>query len=209
MKVNIPKSETPKFVSNAKNRISKSMGKVLSLIPVSLLVGGAIVVSFLFATGCKKGTNCPDGYDHSIMKSPPKYAMADDPCEEERNAVEVGMQDSIQSAQNVRDAIWPALNEPQNISDYYWLTFKHFPRPKDDFLDSVNSHISTTTNILEWFPEYNALTLKALQDSCYVYLNKVEDMKIKRDALEDCESNVGITEYEWVKDDCGGYWTIK
>ena len=191
------------------NIIRKSMGKILSIIPVSLLVGGAIVVSFLFATGCQKGTNCPDGYDHSIMTSPPKSAMADDPCEEERNAVAVGMQDSIQSAQNVRDAIWPALNEPWNISDYYWLVFKFFPGPKDDFLDSVNLHISTTTQILEQYPEYNALTLTSLRDFCYVYLDKVEDMKIKRDALEECESNVGITEYEWVKDDCGGYWTIK
>ena len=212
MKVDIPKSETPKFVSNAKNRISKSMSKILSLIPVSLLVGGAIVVSCLFATGCQKGTNCPDGYDHSIMKSPPKSAMSDDPCEEERNAVNTA--DSLLNqvyAWDVRNAIEPALYEPSDISSMYWGQF-NAGIPCETLLDSVGRHIIIIDYLWKTYGNplpSNDENIQILYDNCGIYLTGYEDLETKKAALEECESNVGITEYEWVKDDCGGYWTIK
>ena len=215
MKVDITKSETPKFVSNAKSRISKSMGRVLSLIPVSLLVGGAIVVSFLFATGCKKGTNCPDGYDHSIMTSPPKYAMADDPCEEERNAVNTA--DSLLTNiydPDVRNAIGPATN---GIENEVWGTFRdYFPQPYDP-----SNHVTTDTiyglryairTLWKYYGNplpINGTEIQILYDFCGTDSIGYDILQTALGDLEECENGVGITEYEWVKDDCGGYWTIK
>jgi len=172
-----------------------------------------LITAMLFTLGaCNKQAKCPDGYDYSIQNSPPtmtQSAAAEDWCEAERTAVAAGVQDSIQSAQNVRDAIWPALNDPMAINSYYWSKFKYFPRPRDDFLDSVNSHISTTAQIFEDMPGHpNELNLRILQELCYVYRDDVvPGMVIKRDALTDCEKNVGIDEFEWVNDPCGGYWT--
>ena len=213
MKVNIPKSETPKFVSNAKNRISKSMGKILSLIPVSLLVGGAIVVSFLFATGCKKGTNCPDGYDHSIMTSPPKYAMADDPCEEERNAVMQSEADSAAWTQYVRDR-FADIDTTVILRPYFWNSFDNrWPQlPRNNIFDSA----VLTRLTAEWLWEnkgnplpVNDNELRLAYNGSGRLIGTCDTLIINRGLLEQCESNVGITEYEWVKDDCGGYWTIK
>ena len=215
MKVNILKSETPKFVSNAKNRISKSMSKILSLIPVSLLVGGAIVLSFLFATGCKKGTNCPDGYDHSIMTSPPKYAMADDPCEEERNAVNTA--DSLLTNiydPDVRNAIEPAEN---GIENAVWNSFRDYWGA--DYDPTNHTMIDTVYGLrygirLLWKDYGNPLPINGaeiqiLYDFCGTDSIGYDVLQTAQSALEECESNVGITEYEWVKDDCGGYWTVK
>ena len=196
------------------NIIRKSMGKVLSLIPVSLLVGGAIVVSFLFATGCKKGTNCPDGYDHSIMKSPPKYAMADDPCEEERNAVNIAVQDSAYWTNVVREKHYTALTEPKDIQDIFWADFNFEYVSGKTFIDTLTRSMYVIDLWKEMFdgtlpPTRNPETMEAFYESCVTQLDKNATVAEKRDALTECESNVGITEYEWVKDDCGGYWTIK
>jgi len=170
----------------------------------------SLIAMSLTIASCKKETNCPDGYNYDIQKNPPlKSAMAEDWCEDERTAVEQGVTDSIQSAQHVRDAIYPALNDPKKINNTYWEIFDGFPSPKDDFVDSVNSHILAIDAFLEPRPDHpNGLNLRALQGFCYVYRDDVvPGMVIKRDALTECEKNVGIDEWKWVNDPCGGYWT--
>ena len=195
------------------NIIRKSMGKILSLIPVSLLVGGAIVVSFLFATGCKKGTNCPDGYDHSIMKSPSKYAMADDPCEEERNAVDQARSDSTEYANGFRPVMYTVMYDLGGVSDVFCSEFNTPPYcvTLPDSADRCKTIVIRWRNVYgDPLPMHNE-TFCELFDNADVYLNGCIDLEDKDAALKKCEDEnpVGITEYEWVKDECGGYWTIK
>ncbi|MCL2041685.1 MAG: hypothetical protein FWG84_06575 [Bacteroidales bacterium] len=200
------------------NIIRKSMSKVLSLIPVSLLVGGAIVVSFLFATGCKKGTNCPDGYDHSIMKSPPKSAMAaksSDQCEFEWN--EYQKADSLLTYvyhPDVRNAIGPATN---GIEAEVWGRFQgYFEQPYDPSNFTITDTVKGVRYAIRvlWKDYDNPLPINGdeiqiLYDFCGTDSIGYDVMQEKYGAWYDCDNGVGITEYEWVKDDCGGYWTVK
>ena len=205
------KIKTPKFFSRAKKSISNGLDRVLAVIPVRYLVGGTAVVLFVVLyTSCKKETHCPEGYNYDIQKNPPKSAMAaksSDECEFERNERDTAeYRLNYVYAPNVRNAVEPALYEPDTIASFYWNLF---PGWKDiPFKDSVYLHTLTCQRILDDYPGHNEFTLKALQEFCKTWTKGLEDLQEKQSALDECES-VGIIEYEWVKDECGGYWRAK
>jgi hypothetical protein len=211
--------KTQKFVSKAKHSLNKDMNRSLgSIFPKRILL--AVLVLCVLAAGntsCKKETNCPEGYNYDIQKNPPKSvnaAKSSDECDFERN--EYQKADSLLTYvyhPDVRIAIGAATN---GIEAEVWGTFRgYFPKPYDPSnhvtMDTVYGLRFAIRAMLNGYDPYpiNDAELKILYNFCGTDSIGYDDMQTKYTALEDCENGVGIPEYEWVKDDCGGYWTTK
>jgi len=208
--------KTPKFVSKAKNGIKKGMDRIFAVIPPKYLVGGAgLLFLLMMMNSCEKQKDCvPGTKKYSTTESPvgPMKASKSDPCKFERNAVNTA--DSLLNyvyGPDVRNAIDPALYEPDNISGVYWTVFNYNYVPREILLDSVERHTFTIEYL--WASYGNPLpkndeNIKKLYAKCGIYLVGYEDLQKKEAALEDCENNVGIDEYGKVTFICNenGFW---
>ena len=187
--------------------MSKNLKQMLRITGPAL---AALILIVVVASGCKKETNCPDGYDYTIKNTPPKAALAkSDHCEDERIAYNTAVEDSTKNADILRAAVHPALYEPDDISGIYWNAFNSGYVPQGTLLDSAERHILVVNDwlsLLDPFP-YNDSTLKLLLKYSIYYVDTCYYTDSVRLALEKCENDVGIDEWIWVSDECGGYWT--
>jgi len=94
---------------------------------------------------------------------------------------------------------------------YYWRIYGNWPSPINNLGDSVIVHREVTENWWELYgdplPIPEDSIFRKLYNDGGMYLTQCDTMPILREALTECEKNVGITEWEWVDDPCGGYWT--
>jgi len=167
-----------------------------------LLVALVVVVLAVALPSCEKQKDCvPGTKKYSTTESPvgPMKASKSDPCEDERNA-----RDSAEYNLNkiygpdVRNAIDPALYDPNDISGIYWTVFNYNYLHPETLLDSVERHIFTIEYLWENYGNplpKNDESVKKLYAKCGIYLVGYEDFEKKEAALEDCENNVGIDEY--------------
>lgn len=186
-----------------------------------LMVLTVLAVIALATTGCEKQHECPDGYNHDIRKNPPMFmpAKSSDQCEFERNERDTAEYRLIYVYDpDVRNAIGPATNGPDgDISNLFWGNFcDYFPQPYDPSNFTIRDTVNGARYAIRaiWkdygnpFP-YNGAEIQTLYDFCGIDSIGYDDLQTKQGALDDCENSVGIDEYEWVNDPCGGYWTTK
>ena len=84
---------------------------------------------------CPPDCDCPECYDNGGGEPP----VEPDPCAEFEENFNVAKQDSINAADAFRDALTPAITEPNNIENIWWEHFNIFG-VADDFADSVLFH---------------------------------------------------------------------
>ena len=117
----------------------------------------------------------------------------DDPCDPLRVEVAGLVDDTARLAHGIRgDTLHAALHDPFDISITYWKAFNTFPRPRDDFPDSVHSHILAIEEMFNTCPpeyhEYlNPLNMSILLESCESYLEKDSILVVRQAELEECE----------------------
>jgi len=193
----------------------------IKLFFLSLMATGLMV-----ALSCsKKQTECPDAeYYSNLKKSPPitilKSTAEEDPCEDERTALEQGVTDSIQYASDVRVGF---LAMPDGETDpypwkFYWQDLKSL-LPSDPKLgDSIIAHREVAD---DWWNFHGDPLPNLFVDSLFKvvyniggqYLDQCDTMPFLREELKKCqdENPVGIEELEWDdwNDPCGGGQWVK
>ena len=168
----------------------------------------ATAIAFL---GCKKVHDCTPG-EKQYLDNPTEMQKSakSDPCEFERIAVQVA--DSLLNqvyGPDVRNAIHPALYEPDNIAIMYWEAFNNNFVSQGTLLDSVEKHIVIIEGLWTisnpfW---YNDENLRKLYTKCGIYVAGAQDLQAKQGALEDCENGVPVIEIKptYICDDNGNW----
>ena len=188
--------------------MSKNLKQMLRITGPAL---AALILIAVVVSGCKKESNCPDGYDYTIKNNPPKAALAkSDHCEDERIAYNTAVEDSIGGAQAVIDGR-QALFE-SDIGAFFNNAYSYYSQ-----LNNMNNMIDTAKCIMQaiealWEDYGNPLPkcqelVEEVYNDCEEFIEKCRILVIRREELEECENDVGIDEWIWVEDECGGYWT--
>jgi len=166
----------------------------------------------IFAISCsKKQKECPDGYNYSIQNNPPTKAAASEYCQTEEDAYYTAVDDSAAYTIVVREKMHMGLTSPKDIQNAFWADFDYEYVSKETFSDTIERAMYVIDlwkelNGGSLHPTQNPETMGEFYESCTTYFDKCDSLVIKWDAWQDCEKNVGIEEFEWVNDPCGGYW---
>ena len=186
-----------------------------------------VIFALAIAVGCsKKQADCPDREYYEWLKNNKptmsewlkdnlqlKSAAEEDPCEDQRTALEQGVADSIQYASDVRAGFLAMPDPSTNFGYYYWRDFDNWFLPRENLVDSTIIH----RIIAEiWWERYgdplpvpsDDSLLRNLYNDGGMYLNQCDTMPTLREDLKKCEDEnpVGIDELEWEdwNDGCGG-----
>jgi len=180
----------------------------------------ATLAVFALATGvtsCKKEQKdeCPDAeFNNWLRNNPPptKSAAEEDPCEDQRIALDKGVTDSTAYASDVRAWFLTLEDLPQKIKDGYKSAFAAWSLPKNTLGDSIIVH-GELADLWWWYygdpfpiPEVDYF-LRQVCISGGIYLNQCDTMPFLREDLKKCEDEnpVGIDELELddLNDECG------
>jgi len=186
----------------------------------------ATLAVFALATGvtsCKKEQKyeCPDAaFNNWLRNNPPptKSAAEEDPCEDQRIALDKGITDSTAYANDVKAGFLAMPSSSTEIGWYYWNSFNLWPLPRKNLVDSTIVHRTLTEAWWEEFGDPLPTPEDPLFRQLYIdggyYLVQCDTMPILREDLKKCEDEnpVGIDELELddLNDPCGSVqWKSK